>query len=302
MKTPLLFIIFNRPDTTKIVWEEIRKAQPARLFIAADGPRADRPGEAEKCAAARRIVEQIDWDCQAELDFSDHNLGCKRRVSSAISWFFSRVEEGIILEDDCLPDQSFFSFCGELLAKYRDNEQIMHISGNNFLFGKIKIADDYYFSRISNIWGWATWRRAWQYYDPKMEDFPQFIAQNKIAGLFTSRFLQKRWIELLTPVYENKIDTWDYQWTYAVFKNSGLCINPRLNLVSNIGFAENATHTKRKISRFANLPAHVLGGPLKSSITPAADEKADRLILRQNYGFTLSNLLRKLISRLIKSL
>lgn len=298
MDTPILFIIFNRPDTTARVFAAIRQARPKRLFIAADGPRESRQGEAEKCAAARKIVENIDWDCEVSKDFSEANLGCKRRVSSAISWFFSNVEAGIILEDDCLPEPSFFPFCAELLEKYKDDGRVMHISGDNFLFGKIKIREDYYFSRLSSIWGWATWRRAWKFYDPDIKSFPAFAAGNKIAKIFPGRFMQKRWLEFFQTVYEKKLDTWDYQWQYAILEQNGLCINPRANLISNIGFLPEATHTAGKRTRFADMPT----SPLKIAAHPAAmepNEKADQLIMKKNLNM---NLLYEFKKRLIKIL
>jgi hypothetical protein len=300
METPVLFIIFNRPDTTKIVFEAIRQARPKSLYIAADGPRIDKAGEAEKCAATRAIVENIDWDCQVFRDFSTANLGCKSRVSSAISWFFNNVEHGIILEDDCLPDPSFFSFCETLLEKYKDDEKVMHISGNNFLFNKIRIKDDYYFSRISNIWGWATWRRAWKKYDPDMKDFPEFIKENKIAKIFPDKFIQKKWLELFQPVFDKKIDTWDYQWEYSILKAGGLCINPRVNLVSNIGFSGTGTHTVRQ-SKFANLKTeslNIIHNP--KDILP--NEIADKLIMKNNFQMNHGNDFKKVIIKVAKFL
>jgi hypothetical protein len=280
METPILFLIFNRPDTTKIVFEAIRQIKPKKLFIAADGPRANRPAEADNCAATRAITEQIDWDCQVIRDYSAINLGCKKRVSTAIGWFFSQVEQGIILEDDCLPNPSFFNFCETLLEKYKNDERIMHVSGNNFLFGKIKIDADYYFSRISHVWGWASWRRAWQKYDSEMKDFPEFIAKNKIVKIFPDKFLQKKWLELFQSVYDHKIDTWDYQWEYAILKAGGLCLNPRVNLISNIGFSGTGTHTTRQ-SKFSNLPTESLIVKTDpNEVKPNA--AADNLIIKNN--------------------
>jgi hypothetical protein len=299
METPILFLIFNRPDTTKIVFEAIRQIKPKRLFIAADGPRANKQGEAENCAAARALTEQIDWDCQVIRDYSAINLGCKKRVSSAISWFFYQVEQGIILEDDCLPNPSFFNFCETLLEKYKNDERIMHVSGNNFLFGKIKINEDYYFSRISNIWGWATWRRAWQKYDVDMKDFPEFIAKNKIAEIFPDKFLQKKWLELFQTIYDRKVDTWDYQWEYAILNVGGLGINPKVNLISNIGFSGAATHTMRQ-SKFSNLPTESL--TIKTNpaeIKPNA--AADNLIIKNNLQMSRLYEFKKIILKIVKN-
>lgn len=173
LNVPVLLLIFNRPDTTQRVFHEIRGASPLQLFISADGPRENKPGEFEKCQITRDIVRQVDWDCEVYTNFRDKNLGCKIAVSSAIDWFFENVEEGIILEDDCLPSFSFFRFCEELLEKYRDDERIMQIGGTNLLSEWQRSDDSYYFSKYGAIWGWATWRRAWQYYDVNMKLWPE---------------------------------------------------------------------------------------------------------------------------------
>jgi hypothetical protein len=180
--TPVLFLIFNRPNTTEQVFEAIAKAKPRCLFVAADGPRTDKEGEAEKCQAVRDIIKRVDWDCEVKTLFREQNLGCKEAVSSAITWFFEQVEEGIILEDDCLPSDSFFSFCAELLEKYRDDKRIMMISGDNFQDGIQRGDASYYFSSVPWIWGWATWRRAWRLYDREMQTFPSFV---KAFGMFS---------------------------------------------------------------------------------------------------------------------
>ena len=146
LTTPVAFIIFNRPDTTRIVFEEIKKAKPEKLLIIADGPRNNKPGEKERCAETRAIVENIDWECEVLRNYSDKNMGCKNRVASGLNWVFENVEEAIILEDDCLPDQSFFRYCQELLEKYRDDKRIMLIAGDNMLFENNKQKYSYYFS------------------------------------------------------------------------------------------------------------------------------------------------------------
>ncbi|HTW96313.1 MAG TPA: hypothetical protein VMD74_01485 [Candidatus Methylomirabilis sp.] len=292
MKTPLLLIIFNRPEITALVFEEIRKIKPEKLFIAADGPRLNISGEVDKCAAARKIVETIDWPCEVRRNFSEINLGCKKRVSSAIDWFFDQVAEGIILEDDCLPNQSFFYFCERLLEKYRDDERIMHISGDNFLSDRIKIKDDFYFSQYPCIWGWASWRRAWKKYDLALTDFPEF-KKNKILlkNIFHRRYLKNIWLKIWQKTFENKIDTWDHQWAYAVIKNRGLCVNPRVNLVANIGFGGQATHTKNN-SRLAGTAAELLSSVLKYPDKIAADSLADDVFLAKSLNLNFFKKLR----------
>lgn len=249
---PILFIIFNRPDTTLAVFNEIKKLQPKQLYVVADGPRADRPDEHSRCNAARAIIDGVDWNCEVFKNFSDTNLGCKKRVSSGLDWFFQNVAEGIVLEDDCLPDQSFFHYCRDLLSRYRDNQQIMMISGNNFQFGKKRGEASYYFSKYCHIWGWASWRRAWQSYDVDMKSYPEFKQQDQIRNIWRKPSTQRHWLNIFDKVHANKIDTWDYQWTYSILSHNGLAIIPNINLISNIGFGNDSTHTKT-YNRFANM-------------------------------------------------
>lgn len=241
--TPILFNVFNRLAESRKVFEVIKSLKPKYLFIKADGPRADKKGEKTVCDEVRSIINKIDWECELHTLFFDYNLGCKMAMSRGIDWFFSQVDEGIILEDDCLPDLSFFTFCAELLEKYRDDKRIMMISGNNFQNGLKRGAGSYYFTKYAHIWGWATWKRAWQCYDREMSSWPEFRKQNIIQSVIADVKVQTFWLNTFQQVVDNKIDTWDYQWTYAMFCNNGLAIMPNQNLVSNIGFGENATHT-----------------------------------------------------------
>jgi hypothetical protein len=242
MKKPILFLIFNRPDTTKKVFEAIGKYKPKELYIAADGPRKDKGGEKELCEETRKITENIDWDCEVKTLFRDENLGCRDAVSSAIDWFFENVEDGIILEDDCLPNQAFFRFCEELLDRYRDNEKIMHVSGNNFQLGK-KVTDyNYYFSNLNHVWGWATWRNRWQKYNKKMSGLEKFINED-IKKILKYNKMIKQWTENFKKVKNGILDTWDYQWTFSIWSNNGISLLPSKNLVQNIGFDNRSTHT-----------------------------------------------------------
>jgi hypothetical protein len=170
-KTPILFLVFNRPETTKFVFESIRSVKPAKLYICADGPRPNVENDKIHCSAVRKIVSNIDWECEVKTLFRIENKGCGKGVSEAITWFFSNEEEGIILEDDCLPNDSFFYYCSDLLDKYRFDTRIMHIGANNFLDDTISVENDIYFSSISHIWGWATWKRAWDSYDFKLQNY-----------------------------------------------------------------------------------------------------------------------------------
>ncbi len=261
-KIPVLFLMFNRPDTTQLVFNKIRGVKPKLLFIAADGPRENKPNEHEKCRAARDILNQVDWDCKLHTLFRDKNLGCKIAVSDAITWFFYHVEAGIILEDDCLPNQSFFFFCEELLQRYMNDERIMMISGDNFLFGTKRGSYSYYFSRYCHIWGWATWRRAWELYDVDIKLWPT-IKENKIlSDIYKMDKLVNYWSNYFELIYQNKIDSWDYQWFFACLMNSALSIVPNVNLISNIGFNHDATHTRGE-SKYANLESQEISFPIK---------------------------------------
>jgi hypothetical protein len=279
LSPPVLFLIFNRPLTTQRVFDAIRHAKPSRLFVAADGPRDDRPGEREICEKTRRIIEAVNWDCQVSTLFREKNLGCRVAVSSAIDWFFESAEEGIILEDDCLPSQSFFPFCQNLLERFRDDARIMQICGSNFF--QMDSAESYFFSKYGPVWGWASWRRAWEHYDINMKLWPRF----KVAGglddvCLTPREAEMRG-ELYDRLYRGEIDTWDYQWGFAKMINSGLSITPAVNLISNIGFGADATHTAGGDSDFANLPIGELVFPLEHPPNVCRSLGAERKFLSE---------------------
>lgn len=242
VKTPVLFIIFNRPETTRRVFDVIRKYKPTELYIAADGPREGKLGEKEKCEEARKITEKINWPCKVKRLYRDRNLGCKYGPYTAINWFFENVEEGIILEDDCFPDISFFDFCHNLLRKYRNNSKIMHITGDNFQNGihRGESGASYYFSKYPNTWGWATWRRAWKNYSIKID-----TSNKKYSNWFSGMKLLEKiyWASQFYCVNSNLLDAWDYQWLFTVLSNKSLCVVPNVNLVKNIGDGQDATHT-----------------------------------------------------------
>jgi hypothetical protein len=253
LNTPVLFLLFNRLETTKLVFEKIKQIQPKHLFISADGARENKIGEEEMCKQVRGwVMENIDWDCEVHTRFIDNNLGCGKHVSGAISWFFSEVEEGIILEDDCVPDTSFFTFCEELLIKYRNNDNIYVIGGNNFQ-PKRRGNASYYFSAYGHIWGWATWRRAWQHYDFTLQSYDDHIFEKRLSSYFKEKQVLEYWNRTYKLMKYTPIDTWDFQWTFCQWKNNGLSIIPNVNLVSNIGFDENATHTKTAVKGISNL-------------------------------------------------
>jgi len=283
--TPVLFLIFNRPDTTQRVFNEIRKVEPVELFVAADGPRDGNDSDVEKCLMAREIVKQVDWDCEVKKLFRDKNLGCKMAPISAIDWFFENVEEGIILEDDCLPSQSFFYFCQELLDYYRNDTRVMHISGDNFQFGIQRGDASYYFSKINNGWGWATWRRAWKYFDVNMKSFEEFKNENRIHDIFRAKKEQEYWMRLFQKIYDGKINScWDYQWVYSTIIAHGISINPNLNLIQNIGFGPDSTHTNDAGARLKHNFAKEITFPLLHPGFILVDEDADEFLFKNIYS------------------
>ncbi len=299
LKTPVAFLIFSRADTTQRVFEEIRRARPPKLLVVADGPRADRPDEADKCKAVRTIIDTVDWPCEVIKNYSDVNLGCKRRVSSGLDWVFNTVEEAIILEDDCLPHPTFFSFCEELLEKYRDDKRIGMISGDNFQFGRARTKYSYYFSKFTHIWGWAAWRRAWANYDVTMKVWPEIKNGNWLSDLLVDKKHAKYWTAIFDKIYSNQINTWDYQWTFANWINNSLCILPNINLVSNIGFGMVSTHTSN-VSKFSQMEADAMQFPLKHPPYMILDTISDRFTARNNFmnNSNLKGLKDKVISLL----
>jgi hypothetical protein len=236
MDTPVLFLIYNRPRYTKEVFESIRKAKPKKLFIHADGPKKDNLNDIELCEQTRGIVGTIDWDCEVKTLFRDENLGCKLGMSGGISWFFENIEEGIILEDDCLPNQSFFRYCEALLQKYRNNESVMMISGSN-PSTCVDIDADYFFSYFYHIWGWATWRRSWQKFDINISTWPNFRNSDFLEKKFPTNTSNRIFLkQMFDQIYDRPASVWGVQWTYTCLTNNGFAILPACNMISNIGF------------------------------------------------------------------
>lgn len=283
LNTPVSLLIFNRPETTARLFEQIRRARPPRLLIVADGPRAGQAGEGERCRVARSVVERVDWPCEVLTNYSEVNMCCKRRVSSGLDWVFDAVPEAIVLEDDCLPHPSFFRFCEELLGRHRDDKHVMHISGDNFQFGRRRQRASYYFSRYPHVWGWASWRRAWRHYDAEMTEWTTARDKSAYLDQFTDPSERAFWEETWDRVAAGKIDTWDYQWAFACMARRGLSIMPSTNLISNMGFGEGALHTTSE-SELANLPVAEVGFPLRHPGSLATDAEADAHTARLFFG------------------
>ena len=288
LKTPIAFIIFKRPETTRKVFEAIRQVKPRKLLVIADGPRDRVAGEAEDCAVTRKIIKDVDWNCEVLRNYSPINLGCKKRVSSGIDWVFNHVEEAIILEEDCLPDPTFFPFCENLLEKYRDDNRIFSISGQNLLFGQKRTEYSYYFSRHTYIWGWATWKRAWQYYDLEMKLWPEIKASGFLNDILTNPQAVKEWSKKFQELYDGQIDTWDYQLMFASWVQNGINIHPNSNLISNIGFGSVSTHTTRKRSKYAEIPTEPVAFPLEHPPFVVCDRQADNHVQQNVYRHSSS--------------
>ncbi len=282
-RTPIAFFLYNRPQTMERVFEEIRRARPARLFLIADGPRPDRPTDPDRCEAARSVVSAVDWECDVRRLYSDVNLGCRRRVSSGLDWVFDQAEEAVVLEDDCLPHPTFFPFCRELLARYRDDERIAHIGGSNFQFGRGRSRFSYYFSRYNHVWGWASWRRAWKRYGGALGRWPETRDRGEVGNWFHRERERRYWTERFDSLLRGEIDSWAYQWTLSCWQDGRLAILPNVNLVSNIGFSPDATHT-RASHRVGNMPVSAMSFPLVHPPDVVRDRSKDDFTERLTYS------------------
>ena len=241
LDTPVVLIVYNRPELTRRVFEAIAAARPRRLLIVADGPRS---GDDEgRCAEVRKLLEVVPWDCQVDRNYADRNLGVRERPPSGIDWAFTLVDEAIILEDDCLPAPSFFPYCAELLRHYRDDERVMQIGGSNFQRGHSRSTCGYYFSVYYHLWGWATWRRAWRHYDVNMARWPELKRQGMLESLPISPAARRHWSRIFDRTAAGQVRTWDFQWQFAMWSQYGLAAVADTNLISNTGFGPGATHT-----------------------------------------------------------
>ena len=245
--TPILLLVWKRPEKTKKIINAISKIEPKYLYVAGDGARENNKEEEKKVNETRDIIKNsINWNCKTKFLFSNDNKGCKRGVIAGINWFFKNVENGIIIEDDCLPHINFFYFCSELLDFYKDDQRIWSIGGNNFQDGKKRSKGSYYFSRYTHSWGWATWKRCWEKYDADLKNWPSFKKSGLLKTIIEEPNELKYWQDIWDKLYFlNEPDTWDYQWQLTCLMNGGLIIEPNQNLVENIGFDSEATHTKR---------------------------------------------------------
>lgn len=278
---PVLMLIYKRPDTTRETFKAIREAKPTRLYVSAAGPATE--SERASCEAARAIIDEVDWNCEVRRNFMQDNRGCRVNVSRGISWALEHENEMIILEDDCVATRSFFRFCAELLDRYRHDQRVMSISGTNFLFGYQATSHSYFWSRYPNIWGWATWKRAWDYYDTDLALWPQARADGSLRDIFDQLRPRTYWRMVLDVVADGKLDAWDFVWFLSCWLRGGLSAQPTVNLVRNIGFDANATHTK-KANKLARMPVAELPFPLDHPSDVQRNRKADNRIEQQVYS------------------
>ncbi|MEI6304726.1 MAG: nucleotide-diphospho-sugar transferase [Candidatus Taylorbacteria bacterium] len=295
----ILLIIFNRPVNTRKVFARIREVRPEKLFIAADGPRTTRVGEDMLCEETRGIIRDVDWPCEVTTRFQDHNMGCKLHESYAMSWFFNQVAEGIVLEDDCLPNISFFSFCTKMLERYRDNPEILAINGTDFLLPE-EISDPtstYRFSRCVMGWGWASWNRAWRLYDVDMKNIDKLSNNlNTYGALFTKEKYLRYFIRHFKHIESHSVDTWDAQWQYSILLNQGIVISPNFNLVDNIGFGKDATHTTDNNPH--RCPTHEIEGVIKHPSSVIVDREADAILIEKIFMTSLYNRIKYFLNNL----
>jgi len=299
-KSPILFVVFNKPDTTWRVFEQIRAAKPKRLYIAADAPRPGFPGDELLCKQSRAVVDAIDWDCELKTLFRTENVGCREGVSSAATWFFRHEEEGIILEDDCLPSNSFFKFCDTLLEKYRSDTRIRHITGCNLQQGKKWGRDTYYFSNMTHVWGWASWKRVWNDYDKNLDKYNGKEIREQLKNIFDDPLIVESWGHIFEEVKAGKVNAWGYQLDFANFFNNGLTIIPNENLISNIGFGPNATHTIDENSIYANIPLKEIE-EITHPVFILPEKQADRIVLNRDFNIAEKRRKQQLPGKKIKN-
>lgn len=297
---PVLLIIFNRPEKVRALIKALSAVQPRNLYIAADGPRDGNISDAHKCLQAREAALDIDWPCSVHTLFSEDNLGVDPAVEHGIEWFFSQVERGIILEDDCIPHPDFFRFVRTMLERYQSDEQAMLITGNNFQGGRKRGDGDYYFSVYPTTWGWATWKRAWKQYDSRLSSFPAFDHSRRIERLLP-RSEQRYWRRYFRSLFEGKRRAWDAKWIFAIWNASGYCITPNVNLIQNIGFGPDATHTSSSEEESSSIPARPLSNPIHHPQTLHIDDAADRYLFEVRFRVTLLKRLRYAVYLLRKS-
>lgn len=298
---PVLLLGFNRPDKLPRVIEPLRSIQPRRVFIAIDGPREGRPDEAERCLETQRAAEAaIDWECQVQRLYRDRNLGCRRAVSEAITWALQHVDEVLIIEDDCILDPSFVSLTRVLLDRYRDDARVASIAASNFQQGHWRGDGGYYASKYPHCWGWATWRRAWKRYGEDLNTLGAFTESDAYAALHTSELEREYWRHAIDLCRSGKVDSWSYLWTFSCWLHGMVALLPNKNLVTNVGFGEDSTHTK-EACEISELRHEVLED-FSAPSTLAMDQEADEFTFRRIFCAPASPMENFIVSRRFKKL
>lgn len=297
MKSAVLLIIYKREETTREVFKRIREAAPPRLYIAANAPNPQKADDDIKCQKARAITEQVDWDCSVKRLYRTKHLNAGESISSSISWFFQNETEGIILEDDILPHIDFFSYCDELLEKYRYDERIQLITGRNYLYEGYNSTYSYFMSSLFHIWGWASWRRVWESYE---FDTAKLSKENFINSLSKRipKASVKRWSKIFDMMSSHKNDTWDYQLYFNQILHNRYSVVSYVNMIENIGVNKDSTHEfsgtdKRLICLQGASPY-----PLKHPVEISEDKIADRIMLK-NSGFYEPTIIKRIVNKLI---
>lgn len=292
-KTPILLITFNRPDYVEKQLELMRRIRPAALYIASDAPRTGNEADQVAVKEIRQMIAQAKKELSIKTLYRTKNEGCRYGVAAAVNWFFSQVTEGIVLEDDCFADESFFPFCSELLKKYRHTQEVWQIGGSNFS-PIAKPDSSYFFSRHVTCWGWAGWRRSWRQYDVEMKNWPQ--NREQVVAHLPSEKSRQYWDSIFERTYNHEIDTWDYQWVYTIWKNKGLSIIPNYNLVTNIGFDSRATHTKLSIAPSAYRPVTTIEFPLLHPQSIKANKNVDKQLQNLSDEHLIKKILRGVLN------
>lgn len=276
-------IIYNRPKHTEALYNCIRQIKPKKLFIIADGPKLNDEDDYQKCEQTRIIFDDIDWNIETvKKNYSKTNMGLKSRVETGLDWVFENIDEAIVLEDDCIPSLEFFEFCSFGLNKYRDDHQIMAITGDNFQNGRWRGDGSYYFSKYNHCWGWATWSRSWKKYDGDLTFWGEWRHTQRWLDLFERVDECRYWTEIFDQVSHGLINSWAYPWTAAVWFNGGITVTPNVNLVQNIGFGPEATNTKSKQN--TQLVAFNKLGAIVSPSEIKIDVDADDYVYMQHFG------------------
>lgn len=280
--TPIVLFVYKRPKLVRQLISVLRFLKPSKLYIFADGPSEDFIDQVQKCQDVRDEIGKIDWDCKLYFKAQPKNIGLRKSIVSGLNHVFDLEEMAIILEDDCFPNIDFFYFCENLLFRYANNDYISVISGNNFQCGQVRGSGSYYFSKYSHCWGWATWSRSWKNYDDQMTFWPAWKTSNEWLDLNSSQFEKAYWEKIFDDAYRGQINSWAYRWLASNWYLGKLTILPNVNLVSNVGFDSDATHTKSDIY-IPPIATHRLG-EIKHPKLITRDLDADFYTYQHHYG------------------